>query len=413
MTRRRVPAVAATVLLALVAAACGETAAPPEVADGGRWTSVAASPLSPREAPLAVTVGERILVVGGSAGPPCPPNAGCVAPPEPLRDGAAYAPDADAWTSIATAPAPVAAGPDNAVVVGETVYLLSTIFPGDGTAVTTFLAYDAAADRWAELTPPSGGDWRALTVAGGQVVAYSGSHEDPTSPEPAAVDPLPADLVYDAAADTWSALPADPLGPSYDRRLIGTDDGAVLLASALVPNPGVEPPVVNAARLDLATGTWARLPDGNLISGYGFRRVGGLIVSAVEGSADGGETNNWGREIGYAGLLDPAAGTWSELPVRAGRDPQDGFMVPAEVSGERTIVSGAWKLDVPTRAWTRVPDLPADGHLQGQSAAFADTADGGLVFLWGGSRWPDDVEAMSEGELLAEGWVWRDGTSPR
>ncbi|TDD73139.1 hypothetical protein E1262_01275 [Jiangella aurantiaca] len=412
MRGTRALGVAATGLTALLAAGCGETPAEPqsESTDDGGWTRVAESPLSPREAPLTVTVGEKILVIGGSDGPPCPPNASCVAPPEPLRDGAAYDPGADAWTPIADAPAPVGAGPDTSVVVGDTVYLLSTQWGTDGTGTTSFLAYDAAADAWTELTLPGDEAWLALTVAGGQVVAYRGSHEAAGTEVPTPLDPLPADLVYDPAADSWTELPADPLGPSYDRRLIGTDDGAVLLASALVPNPGVDPPVVNAARLDLATGTWTQLPDGDLISGYGFRRVGDQVVSAVEGSADGGETNNWGREIGYAGLLDPATGTWSELPERAERDPLDGFMIPGDVSGERTVVSGAWVLDVPTLSWSRVPALPVEDHIQGQSAAFAGTADGGVVFLWGGSRWPgrpDEPEATNEGELLAEGWVWR------
>ncbi|WP_158602830.1 Kelch repeat-containing protein [Jiangella rhizosphaerae] len=401
---------AATGLLVLVAAGCGETPARPESADGGGWTRVAEAPLSPREAPLAVIVGERILVIGGSDGPPCPPNADCVAPPEPLRDGAAYDPAADAWTPIADAPGPVGGGVDTAAVVGDTVYVLTTILTQDGTTTRTFQAYDAAADGWAELTPPPGSDWVSLTVAGDRVVAYRGSHEDDTGGSLEPLDPLPADLVYDPASDAWSALPADPLGPSFDRRLIGTDDGAVLLAGDLVPNPGVDPPVVRAARFDLAAGTWTELPDGDVVSGYGFRRVGDLLVSALEESADGGEVNNWGRDIPYGGILDPTTGAWSELPERAHRDPLDGFMIPVgDLTGERTIVSGACALDVPTLTWTRVPDLPVDDHVQGQSAAFADTADGRLVFLWGGSRWPgwpDDPEAMPEGELLAEGWVW-------
>ncbi len=393
--------------MVLLAAGCGETAAPgtgSTPGDEGEWRPVADSPLTPREAPLTVTVGERILVIGGSDDPPCPPNADCVASSEPLRDGAAYDPATDEWTPIATAPAPVGGDVDTSVVVGDTVYMLTTIFNQEGTTTRTFQSYDAGADGWAELTPPPGSEWVSLTAVRDRVVAYHGSHESLGAEVPTALDPLPADLVYDAAADTWTPMPADPLGPSYDRRLVGTDDGAVLLASALVPNPGVEPPVVDAARLDLATGAWTELPDGDLISGFGFRQVGDQLVSAVAGSADGGETNNWGREIGYAGLLDAVSGTWSQLPERAERDALDGFMVPGDVSGERTIVSGAWVLDVPTLTWGRVPDLPADDHLQGQSAAFADTAAGGVVLLWGGSAWPRDTRA--DGELIADGWIW-------
>ncbi|PZF79575.1 hypothetical protein [Jiangella anatolica] len=385
--------------LALLTAGCGETAAGPEADGEPGWRPVAQSPLTPREAPLTVTVGEQILVIGGSDGPPCPPNADCVAPPEPLRDGAAYDPAADAWTPIADAPAPVGGGPETAAVVGDMVYVLTSGFGADGTMSSTFQAYDAAADAWIELTPPDDTGWRALTVAGDRVVAYVGSHESMDAAVPTALDPLPADLTYDAATDTWTALPADPLGPSYDRRLVGTPGGAVLLASDLVANPGVEPPVVDAARFDLESGAWTELPSGDVLSGYGFRAVGDVLVSALEGSADGGEVNNWGRDIPYGAVLDPATGAWSALPDRPERDPLDGFMVPGDVSDEQTIVSGAWALDVPAQAWTRVPELPVDEHVQGQSVAFA----GGVVFLWGGSAWGDD---MSDGELLADGWVW-------
>lgn len=415
MTAPRARWVAAAGLVALLAAGCGEAAADPESTDGepvepagGEWEQVAESPLSPREGPLTVAVGDRILVIGGSDGPPCPPNASCVAGPEPLSDGAAYDPAADAWEPIADAPVPISAFAETTAVVGDTVYLLSTLWPADGGAVTTsFLAYDAAADGWATLTPPDHGDRSSLTVSGDRVIAFTTSHESGGEIiEP--VDPLPADLVYDAAADTWSALPADPLGPSFDRRLIGTDGGAVLLASALVPDPGVDPPVVNAAKLDLATGAWTELPDGDLVSGSSMRRVGDLVLSAQEGSADGGEANNWGRDIPYAAVLDPAAGVWSTLPDRAEREHRDGFTVPGEVSGERTVVSGAWVLDVPTLTWSRVPDLPFEEMIQGQSAAFlesGDGGDGGLVFLWGGAYWPGE-DWMTEGELLAEGWIW-------
>ncbi|WP_160312788.1 Kelch repeat-containing protein [Jiangella alkaliphila] len=411
--------------MVLLAVGCGETAAGPGTGGSsgggdepaGEWRPVADSPLTPREAPLAVAVGERILVIGGSDGPPCPPNADCVAPPAPLRDGAAYDPATDEWTPIATAPAPVGGGVDTSVVVGDTVYVLTTIFNQEGTTTRTFQSYDAAADGWAELTPPPGSEWVSLTAVSDRVVAYRGSHEDYTGGSLEPLDPLPADLVHDPATDTWSELPVDPLGPSYDRRLVGFGDGAVLLASDLVPNPGLDPPVVHAATLDLATGRWTELPDGDLVSGYGFRRVGTMLVSALEESSDGGETNNWGRDIPYGGLLDPATGTWSTLPERAHRDPLDGFMIPlGDLSGERTIVSGAWVLDVPTLTWGRVPELPVDEHLQGQSAAFADTAEGGVVLLWGGSAWPRDTmaggepaaggEPVADGELIADGWIW-------
>lgn len=395
----------------LLAAGCGETTAGDAEGspgdDGGSWRQVAASPLSPREAPLTVAVGGKVLVIGGSDGPPCPPNASCIAPPEPLSDGAAYDPAADTWAPIADAPAPVSAAPDNVAVVDDTVYLLSTAFRPEGGGATSFLSYDVAADSWTTLTSPGTTDWAYLTVAAGQVVAYRSTHEA-GGEAIQALDPLPADLVYDPAADSWAALPADPLGPSFDRRLVGTDDGVVLLASDLVPDPGVEPPVVHAATLDLAAGSagaWTELPGGDLVSAYGMHRVGDLILSAQEGSADGGETNNWGRDIPYGAILDPVAGTWSALPDRPERQPGDGFAVPGEVSGERTVVSGAWVLDVASLTWSRVPDLPFEQQVQGQSAAFLDGDGGGSVFLWGGAYWPDD-DWTTGGELLAEGWVW-------
>jgi Kelch motif len=111
---------------ALLLSGCGdETAEPPAASDV--WTATPQAPLSPREMAVAVTIGDRVLVVGGSNAPPCPPNAECELPEQPpLTDGAMFDLVTGRWTRIAAAPVPLGGYVDSsAAVVGATVYVLS------------------------------------------------------------------------------------------------------------------------------------------------------------------------------------------------------------------------------------------------------------------------------------------------
>lgn len=125
---------------------------------------------------------------------------------------------------------------------------------------STLLSYDVAADEWAELPPPPVGD---LVATGDELVVFAPSHESHGAGRHGPADPLPPDVVFDSVAESWVELPADPHRPSYDRMIVATDAGLVLLARDLVADPGADPPIVRAAVLDspgdLATGRWSTL----------------------------------------------------------------------------------------------------------------------------------------------------------
>jgi hypothetical protein len=398
---------------------CGDESSEPAAA-ADVWEATPQSPLSPRESAIVIAVDDRLLVIGGSDAPPCPPHAECVVPEQlPLTDGASFDPTTGEWARIASAP--VSLGGyihTRTAVVGDTVYFLSDRYIAKtDNAEISFVAYDAGADAWTALpNPPGDASWLQLTAAGEHLIAYVTSHETMTSGDNSAVAPVPPDLLYKPTDQTWHALPADPHGPSFDRTMEAVDGKVILLGQDLVPNPGVDPPLVRMATLDVAgdpvSAKWTVLPDGEFLP-MGYVSVGGLLISPHLGSADGGETNNWGREYPFGGLIDPETGEWRPFESVPAPDP-DAWGIGPIVTGERTVISGSWAVDSRTLEWTRVPQhaqdadgtdvpLPTTNH----AAALIDTTDGPLAFVWGGVLWADPDSLTSDYELLDDGWLWQ------
>jgi hypothetical protein len=351
-------------------AASRDPAAPGTAASHGpTWVPVPESPLSPRRAATAVWVDQQFLVVGGLADW-CPPTADCAGGASPRVDGAVLDPRTGRWQSVADAPTGVAAAPS--AVIDGVVYLLTS------DAVARLLAYDAAADRWTSLPPPPGTPDR-LVAAGEVLVAVSGSDE-----LEAAVD-----SVFAPDTGAWTALPDDPLGPSFDREAVWLGHRLLLAAKDLVASPGSErPALVRLAELDATWTTWRGLPDSELL-GWGATAVGDHVVWPVLGAADGGQVNGWGRAYPNGGVLDPADGTWRPLPDIPGGGNRG--RVPAAVVGDRVVV-GDGLLDPATLAWAPLPKPPWDDVAE-QAVAGSDD----LVLVWGGS---DAAGLRADGHLL-------------
>ena len=340
-------------------AAAGQGPAQP-----GEWQVRAASPLSPRSHASGAWLDGRFYLIGGQVDPPCPAGASCVAPSQRLRDGASYDPVADTWQVIA--PAPVEISETAPVAVAGRLYY--RLWNATDQAV---VSYDPAADAWTTL-PRQAGDGE-LVAAGDVLVSIAFSDEIAAA----------VDEVYDPASGRWSRLPDDPLGPSFDRAAVWVDGKVLLGAKELVASPGSEKPaIVRLAELDLATSTWRRLPDSEVI-GSGPTTVGSLVVWPDQGSADGGEVNNWGRDYPMGGIYDPTTGEWTELP-----ETETGAGVlysrsNASVTGTLLLASGHL-LDPAAGTWTRLTPPPA-GNLEGQTVVAGQ--DGFLVFGgWDGKR---------------------------
>jgi hypothetical protein len=235
--------------------------------------------------------------------------------------------------------------------------------------------------------PPVGDDLNNLLAAAGEhVVVYQQSQERGVQ----------SDFEFDPATGTWRELPRDPLIESFDRTMVWTDAGIVLLGIENVPQPGSEEPALyRSAVLDPGTREWRRLPDSE-VSGYdpSWFWAGGRLVNPTLGTSDGGEVNNWGRSYSHGGILDPAEGTWSPLP----NAPAPGEPFPGvAVGGERYVSTfSGWALDMTTGTWLELPP-PPDSADEGQALAWA----GDQLFVWGGVRW-DGMEPT----ILDAGWIW-------
>jgi hypothetical protein len=338
-------------LLLLVLAGCGERGGPPEAAPTGPgWERLDDLPLSKRTGPVVVWTGTEVLAIGGETGTTCPPNADCVAPNESAKDGAALDPETGHWRTVADAPLPIPAYTRGVVVAGRLFVL----------AESTLLAYDLAADSWQRVR----GDldsWTDLAADGERLVLVSGSDEQGEKP----------DLVYDVGADAWSRLPEDPIGPAFDRGMVATERGLVLLAKKLVDNPGGgdQPSFVLAALLDRATGTWERLPDSDQLGGGYWTVIGDRVIDAGVGSSDGGgpEPGDYGREVPIGGALDLATKTWSRLPD-VPRERDRGWAVDAP--GAPLTAAAGWIYDDARSTWTTIP-RPSDGPFHPGPAVWA------------------------------------------
>lgn len=287
--RRTTVALAAASVVVVVGIGATLAALPPgggdrvdePAADVGRWTTIATSPLAPRTYETSVWTGEEMLVFGGNDAAPCPPNADCGGglATRQFRDGAAYDPDTDSWRRIADTP--IEFGVAQALLVGGEVVVVAQ--PAGRYEESQTWTYDISRDAWRRgADAPAYGSLQGL--AGDRVVMLGGGE--------------PAGWLYDPLADRWTALPADPLGDTFDRSLVF--DGTDLLLLAL-PTEGGDDRTYLFARLDLDTMRWATLP----------RTPVGMGVSVWFWWKD--QLLNPSDDIG-GGVWDPATDEWRDVP---------------------------------------------------------------------------------------------------
>lgn len=356
----------------------------------GVWRAMPAGPLGRRERAHAFWAGGELLVMGGSDAPPCPPYARCREPNVPaLSDGAAFDPVTGEWREIASSPVPL--GYASGLVHQDVVYLWVYGFEARPGTETAFLAYDPDEDRWERLPmPTSAPNPAALGEMGDSLILYQTTQENSVG----------SDMLFDPETREWSALPADPLQPSYDRTMVWTGNELVLLGIKAVPHPhGAEPAFYRAAAYDMTSGTWRRLPDSEVIgwSPTWYPTAGGIINPAV-GSSDGGEVNNYGRFYPYGGMLDPISGTWESLPDTP--DQRAGFTGHTAGSSRLFLNNEGWVFDASARRWYPLEEPPDAAHDDS-----AVTWTGSDLIVWGGVSWD-----TADGELLDTGWMWRPDT---
>lgn len=399
--RPRAPGLLVAAAILIAAPACGTPRPGGQTAQAGgatSWERVSDPPLSPRTGAVGVWTSEEVLLFGGEEWA-CPPAAGCAAPDRPpLRDGAAYNPATNTWRAIAPVLVPVSWA--QTVVIDDAVYVwaLSSRNPH---AQPAFMAYSIGDDTWTSLPRPAragmqGPDPSAvrltITGAGRRVVGYSPSDEAGEHP----------DWLYDPGAG-WSVLPDDPHSAAFDRTMVWAGDRLVLLDKEHVPNPGSDrPSPARAAALDLHTATWEELPGSESLAYGPWFAENGKLVAPTLGSADGGETNNWGRHYPNGGILDLVERRWSALPGA----PRGAEFAAGVVGAQGALVTGhrGVLLDLVSGGWITVPPLDEPAPMSGRTVVAA----GRDLFVFGGVHWSDPATPRFHDDA----WRWAPRSRP-
>ena len=381
MRAGRIRGAAALVAAALLGTACAGRVPSAEDAatDPGAWTTVPSAPLSPRLGAVTAWTGTEAVFLGGDVGDLCPPNAGCSGPPESAADGAAYDPAQQVWRPVTEAPQPIEGGTPR-TVAGDTVYLLQD---------DRLLSYDASEDAWSLSPPAPAGEIVGSPAAldDGTVVLVDGEREAGES----------AGLVYDPASRTWSELPQDPLGPTFDRFVTAIPGGLALTASPIPDDWANVRPTLRAAVLDLASRTWTVLDDSERTGGWRWSWTGERMIDVYP---DGQDPD--GDRFAQGGALDPFTGSWAALE---GTPLMNTGGWPADAIGGPLAAVDGWVYDDRDRSWTLL-DRPDGAPAEPGSAVWA----GDELLVLGGM----DTDAGWGPEHLTDGaWVWRPTAAPQ
>lgn len=349
----------------------------PAPAPAGSWTPLAAPPLTPRASAVAVWTGREALFLGGELDHLCPPNADCARPPTTARDGAAYDPATGGWRTVAAAPVPIPYYARTAVAGGLVVLAWDE----------RWYAYDPQADRWSELPPPpvepvgAFDELTGLSVLDDEVHTITGDGRV---------------LVLDPVARAWSTLPSSPHRPRLDAQAVAaTPEGVVVLGTdSAAVSDGTVPDLLLAEVWDGSS--WTRLEQAEILGGWGgWHWTGERLVSPYGECLDGGQVNGYGRCIPTGGALDPATGTWAEVPPAP--QPVQGEYAGWWLNASDGVRIATWGhvYDDRTEVWTPIP-WPAGAPEHGTAAVWAD----GTLIAFGGVSW--DREA----ELSGSAWAW-------
>ena len=272
------------------------------------WQPLPESPLGARSDAHAFWTGERVLVIGGGGGQPCPPNADCDVPVRRSVRRRRRLRPVDRGMDRDRAGADPARG-NSAARSCRTCCTSSSTGRSRDRRSAAFLAYHLRDDRWVELEAPpiEGNASVALVAAGDRVVALS--------PDPGAAGWRgPRSTTLRPMCGLTSRRP--PLARAFDRSAVWTGRELLMVSLDLVDQPNsARPSLYRAAALDLGAGTWRRLPDSEVL-GWSptWFWSGDRLVNPAIGSADGGEVNNFGRAFPFGGIFDVGSGAWSTLP---------------------------------------------------------------------------------------------------
>jgi hypothetical protein len=335
-----------------------------------KWSTLPPAPIAGRDAAVGVWTGTQMFVWGGASGRDA----------EILHaDGAAYDPDTRTWTTLPASPLSPRAQPAS-VWTGTSLFIWGGSVDSDGTVATDGALYTPAEHSWTRLPAAPVTDYREVRAfwTGRVVVVLSTSppaRSDGSSHEVNAQS-------YDPATRSWTRLPdlRLPAGHAADQVIyVGAGTRIHLWSLWSLDTPTGPGSVTTAAGVDAYTldvdkRRWASnrlvLPN-HAISRtplWTGREIAMPAITRWLGAVPGP------RPANVSGLmLDPANG--STRPIRHG--PVDdlnadylwtgtallAFNTSTEESGPHEHVypgrAAAW--DPATDRWTALPDAPLAG----------------------------------------------------
>lgn len=254
------------------------------------WQQLPDVPLSPRNDPLVIRVGGRVVAVGGTQPAQCPSGGFCPFPGF-ARGGAVFDLHTQNWHRMATPPAEFSAG-SPAGIDGNRLVVMGNAFPAP------FFIYDAIKDSWKRLpaSPAALGGDDFMTVANG--TAYVNPGDDrPAGDDGPGSPPIQR---LNLSTGHWSLLPASSNRPRLDlRRLFVTPRGLLVMGAT-----GTDSHHPRALAEVFEHGHWTRLSDPKLRAyGYDWHWTGRRMVAPFP---DGH------HRPGVALTVD--SGQWSLLP---------------------------------------------------------------------------------------------------
>ncbi|MGH2449676.1 MAG: Kelch repeat-containing protein [Candidatus Limnocylindria bacterium] len=260
----------------------------------GTWRLLPPSPLGGRSSSGAVWTGEEVLVWGGWA--------------DSVRgDGAAYRPATDEWRMLSGSPLG-ARTPVAAVWTGREMLVWGDVSRGG--EATDGAAYEPASDSWRPLAPAPFGLNQANAVwTGREMIVYGALLDGRNFSD----EEHASGLAYNPATDSWRVLAPSQLSPQASTAVW---TGAEMVAWDYD---------LHAAAYDPGSDSWRALPDLPLdfYECYPQGAVVGALVLA------------W--HCGRAAVLDLAVGTWRKLPAAPGA-----VVGEPVAAGPVVLFAGAW-----------------------------------------------------------------------
>jgi N-acetylneuraminic acid mutarotase len=123
-----------------------------------------------------------------------------------------------------------------------------------------------------------------------------------------------AGAAYDPGSDTWRMAPRGPLPVGYDAKGAWTGKEVLVMSTPMGIDPEDYPKFDELAAYDPASDSWRELSRPPQVSSVGPPITfvdDKLAVLSLMGTVDGGEVNNYGKELEAGGIYDYSSDRWS------------------------------------------------------------------------------------------------------